>query len=168
MDNQLLVMFFDSHKSWQWVPRRNTRLLGESDELDALLSSEAYVINKAKLEEIRNSCTIARSNMALPEDEAAEDAQRILEMMQPESGLGQEPESTEAWEEDFQKHGSHQECVASDEMQDRDSDSGDIVTTNLVYQEETRGGEPVPPQIKQTRSRQLRSLNSSVPRLSPH
>ncbi|MBW0468029.1 hypothetical protein O181_007744 [Austropuccinia psidii MF-1] len=73
MEKRLLVMFFDHQHSWQWIPRQNTRYFGESGELDSLLSSDAFVINRHKLEEIKAGCAIARANMALPEDVAAED-----------------------------------------------------------------------------------------------
>ncbi|KNE98684.1 hypothetical protein PSTG_08053 [Puccinia striiformis f. sp. tritici PST-78] len=63
MELYVLVMFFDHQRSWQWVQRRNTRLLGESNQLDALLSSEAFVSNKSQLDEIQSGFQFALSNI---------------------------------------------------------------------------------------------------------
>jgi len=82
MEHHVLVMFFDRHRSWQWVLRRNTRLLGESDALDALLSSEAYVSNKSQLEEIQRGCAFARSNIEQPNDAKAPQEEEIVDTSQ--------------------------------------------------------------------------------------
>ncbi|KAI8449830.1 hypothetical protein BY996DRAFT_6418015 [Phakopsora pachyrhizi] len=106
-DNKLLVMFFDTHRTWQWVPRMNTRYLGECDELDSLLSSEAFVQTRSKLEEIRSGLACARANIALPEDVAAEDEARAKQEGQTsqtvESQEPDEPGEAKAASEDTRR-----------------------------------------------------------------
>ncbi|WAR53179.1 hypothetical protein PtB15_2B610 [Puccinia triticina] len=85
IEQYVLVMFFDRQRSWQWVQRRNTRLLGESDELDALLSSEAYVSNKTQLEEIQNGCAFARANIEQSDDANAPELDVLETNQQPRS-----------------------------------------------------------------------------------
>ncbi|KNZ48775.1 hypothetical protein VP01_541g10 [Puccinia sorghi] len=94
MEHHVLVMFFDRHRSWQWVLRRNTRLLGESDALDALLCSEAYVSNKSQLEEIQRGCAFARSNIERPYDAKAPDEEEIVDTSQQHDITRDKPDDT--------------------------------------------------------------------------
>ncbi|EHS64083.1 uncharacterized protein PGTG_20786 [Puccinia graminis f. sp. tritici CRL 75-36-700-3] len=138
MDHHVLVMFFDRQRSWQWVQRRNTRLLGESDELDALLSSEAFVSNKTILEEIQNGCAFARSNI-----EQTDDA-KVQEAEVPDTN--QQHHSTSSKDHDFRA--SRKEDKANDaNYQD------------VTFDKALNRIEDMPVGLKRTRSCRFRPLN---------
>lgn len=71
-DNSILVMFFEKTRSWQWVQRQYTRYLGECEELDVLLCSDAFVLNKVKRDEIVAAYEFAKSNIEVSEDGEAQ------------------------------------------------------------------------------------------------
>ncbi|PLW23785.1 hypothetical protein PCASD_08751 [Puccinia coronata f. sp. avenae] len=118
MRHYVLVMFFDRQRSWQWVQRRNTRLLGESDELDALLSSDAYVSNKSQLEEIKRGCEFARSNIERPTDNMTHQSEEVpVATQQHDTTSHQEDDfPTSRKEEDAAHHFNNQEESCDKEL----------------------------------------------------
>jgi hypothetical protein len=127
---------FQSYR--QWVQRRNTRLLGESDELDALLSSEAFVSNKTILEEIQTGCAFARSNI-----EQTDDA-KVQEAEVPDTS--QQLHSTSSNDDDFRP--SRKEDKANDPN-----------GQDVIFDKALNRTEDMPVGLKRTRSCRFRPLN---------